>query len=224
MAESIKRIVIKLREKGKSYNYISDRLNIPKSTVRYWSKHIKLTDKQREKLNKNSRNPYYGKRKLNIENQIKNKQIKIKDLWSEGYNQVENLTPRELFLVGISLYWAEGFKKDTQLGFANSDFRMINLFIKWLKVCCDIDIDRLQPRITINISHKDRIDNIREYWSRKTNIPESQFRKEFYQKFKWSKKYSNRNEYFGVLRIKVSKSLDLLRKMNGWIAGLAIKC
>lgn len=224
MAGYTKDDVINLRKKGKSYNYISDNLKIPKSTVRYWAKSVKLTVKQQEKLSENSRNPYYGKRKLNIDRQIKDKQLKIKNLWNDGYNQLKKLTPNELFLVGISLYWAEGFKKDTQLGFANSDYRMINLFIKWLKVCCNIGIDRLQPRITINVSHKDRVNNIREYWSEKTNIPVSQFRKEFYQKFKWNKEYKNRDEYFGVLRIKVSRSLDLLRKMDGWIAGLAVKC
>ena len=44
-----------------------------------------------------------------------------------------NFSKKEYMLIGASLYWAEGFKKDNRLGFANSDPYMIKLFLFWLE-------------------------------------------------------------------------------------------
>ena len=75
-------------------------------------------------------------------------------------------------------------------------------------------------RVTVNISHEYRIKEIQNYWSKIANVPSGDFRKPFYQKVKWKKVYENPNEYFGVLRIRVRKSTDFLRKIHGWIEGL----
>jgi len=226
MAHSIDIIskIKKIRKKGVSLREISRKLNIPESTVRYWCKGLKLSKTDKAKLEKITRDPYYGRRKENIEKQIKAKNDKITRLLNEGFDEISDLTKNELFLVGTALYWAEGFKKDTQVGFANSDYKMINIFIKWLKVCCGINKTDLLPRVTVNISHMHRINEIQNYWSVKTGIAQNQFRKPFYQNVKWQKLYKNENEYFGVLRIKVRRSIDLLRKIHGWIAGLSSKC
>lgn len=213
-----------LRKGGLSYNAISEKLSLPKSTVRLWCKDVELTKSQLLQLIKNSKDPFYGRRKDHVEKQIKTKNQTVKRLFDKGFKEIKQLSKNELFLVGIALYWAEGFKKDSQVGFANSDHRMINLFMKWLKKCCLIDKEDLLPRVTINSAHAYRIDKIEEYWSIKTNIPLTQFRKPFYQNVKWKKEYKNQDDYYGVLRIRVRKSLNLLRKIHGWIAGMSVKC
>ena len=57
--------------------------------------------------------------------------------------------------------------------------------------------------------------------TKELGIGKEQFAKPFYQKTTWKKIYPNRGEYFGVLRIRVRRSLNLLRKMRGWLAGMA---
>ena len=44
---------------------------------------------------------------------------------------------RDLFVAGIALYAGEGRKTDGGVGFANSDPRMIALFLPWLRTFFD---------------------------------------------------------------------------------------
>lgn len=212
----------KLRKQGESIKVIAKKLKVSPSSVSYWCRDVKLSPTQIKELERRARDPNYGRRLEYALEQQRKRLKKVKTLKKQGIREIGNLTKRELFLVGAALYWAEGFKKDSQAGFASSDPNMIKLFLKWLNVCCGYKPQDLILRATVNISHQHRIDEIQDYWSKSTGIPSNQFRKPFYQKVKWKKVYENPNEYFGVLRVKVRKSTDFLRKIHGWIEGLRL--
>ena len=125
--------------------------------------------------------------------------------------------------MGIALYWSEGFKKDSQAGFANSDPTMINLFLIWLSKCFNYNYNDLTVRVTLNDSHRSRIREIERHWSDLTNIPLNNFRKPYFQNVKWKKIYDHPDEYYGLLRVKVLKSKDFLRKIQGYIEGLRLQ-
>jgi len=74
--------------------------------------------------------------------------------------------------------------------------------------------------VTANIGYEYRIKEIQNYWIKITKIPVKNFRKPFYQRVKWKKVYKNPDKYFGVLRIRVRRSTDFLRKIHGWIEGI----
>lgn len=213
---------IELRKNGESIKDIAKKLGVSPGSVSVWCKDVRLTTSQIKELERRSIDPNYGRRLGNSIKQRAKKERKITTLLKEGIDEIGNLTKRELFLVGVALYWAEGFKKDTQVGFANSNPGMINLYIKWLNECCGVKNEDLIMRVALNISHKNRIDDIQKYWSESTKIPLMNFRKPFFQKFKWKKTYENPDEYFGVLRVKVRRSTDFLRRILGWIEGLRL--
>lgn len=187
-----------------------------------WSRDIELTPEQVKILEQNARDPYYGNRAIYLKKIKKQKDLKIGKLKDLGIKEIGKLTKRELFLTGVALYWAEGFKKDKQVGFANSDPLMIKIYLKWLNECFGYEISDLSLRVSINVSHKNRINKIQAYWSNVTRVPVENFQKPFYQNVTWKKIYENPNEYYGVLRIRVRKSLDFLRKIHGYIEGLKI--
>jgi len=152
------------------------------------------------------------------------KVIKLKNrLFQDGKRDVGKLTKRDLFVVGIALYWAEGFKHkdESGLGLGTSDPNMAKFYIFWLEQCLGVSKKDLLLRVTANESHEDRIGEIEKFWIKELGVEKEQFAKPFYQKTKWKKVYPNRDEYFGVLRIRVRRSLNLLRKMRGWLAGMA---
>jgi len=222
MAKPHKRLEArKLRsEYGESIKLIAKKLGVSVSSVSLWCRDIELTDQQIKRLSLRATDPYYGKR-LNYIISVKNKKDKkIRDLKNKGIDKVGDLNKRELFLVGTALYWSEGFKKDNQVGFANSDPKMIKLFIRWLYECFGYSDKDLIPRLTLNISYKDKSGDIEKYWSEVTRIPLIYFGKTFFQKVKWKKIYENKSEYKGVLRIRVRKSTDFLREIYGYIYGL----
>ena len=210
----------KLRGIGFGIKTIAYKLDVSSSTVSRWCKDVKLSPRQIEILEKRARDPFYGRRFKNIQRQIKKRLDNIEKLKRKGIEEVGRITRRELFLIGIALYWAEGFKKDKRLGFANSDPVMIQLFIKWLTECCCVPKEQIRLRIGLNISHKKRVKLVEDYWTNITTIPTAQFQKPYFQKFTWKKEFPKPEEYFGVLRIRANKQLALFRKIHGWIEGI----
>lgn len=223
MAKSKERLEArKLRESGISIKQIAKQLNVSPGSVSLWCRDIKLSDELIKKLEKNYRDPFYGKRFDNVRKQKQKRILKTEKLNKKGQDLIGNISKRELLLVGVALYWAEGYKKDHQVGLGSSDPVMIKMFIKWLKLCFGYTTDDLIFRITVNQDHEYRIGEITEYWSDFLGVPENQFSKPFYQKVKWKKIYDNPEDYFGVLRVRVKKSLDFLRKIHGMIDGMRI--
>jgi hypothetical protein len=212
----------KLRRGGESIKIIAKKLKVSPGSVSVWCKDIVLSHQQIKNLENRYRDPHYGRRQQYLKKIKTKKEQKILKLRNAGIKDVGKLSKRELFLVGASLYWAEGFKKDNQAGLASSDPKMINFYIKWLKNCFGYQDKDFIPRVTINISHKKRAKEIQKYWVNTTGISEHYFQRPFYQNFKWKKTYENPNDYYGVLRIKVRKSTDFLRKIHGWIEGLKL--
>jgi len=147
-----------------------------------------------------------------------------KNIFNEGIAEIGKLTKREIFLIGVSLYWAEGFKHkdESSLGLATMDKKMAMFYITWLRECLGIENDRLSFRVTANILYANKIDVMEKYWSNSLGVKVDQFAKPFYQKSKQNRTYTNSDKYFGVLRIRVRKSINILRKMRGWMTGMAL--
>ena len=145
---------------------------------------------------------------------------KEKELFRDGIKELGGVNNRELFITGVALYWAEGFKNkhEHRLGFCNSDPDMIKFYIKFLKNL-GVGEERLVVRIAVNQNNKNKINEIQKFWVEAISVSQNQFVKPFFQKINWKKKYENDN-YYGVLRVHVKDSLDLLLKMRGWIKAL----
>lgn len=220
MAKSKLRLLAReLRTSGLGIKTIAYKLGVSSSSVSLWCRDIMLTPKQIQDLEQHSRDPYYGRRLQYVQRQREAKNKKIALLLTQGKNEVGKLTNRELFIAGIALYWAEGFKKDNLVGFSNSDLEMVVLFIKWLKLC-GITKQRLKFRVGVNEAYRANVYNIQDYWKKMLSVNNEQFQKPFFQKVQWKKQYDHPEKYHGVLRVRVSKSTDLLRKIHGWIEGL----
>ncbi len=223
MSKSVQKIeALRLRKQGKSIKRIAKQLNVSVGSVSSWCRNIELSPDQKKVLDTNARNPYYAGRGVYLNKLKKRTDSKINRLQKSGIKKIGKLSNRELFLTGAVLYWAEGFKKDSQAGLGSLDPEMIKFYIKWLRVCFRYQNSDLIFRVTANISHKDRIGEIEEYWSKTLDVPLNQFQKPFFQNVKWKKTYENPNEYYGVLRVKVRKSKDFLREIHGFIEGLKI--
>ena len=212
---------IALRKRGQSVKKIAKTLKISVSTASMWSREVQLTEKQKVKLKyRKARISHLRKlaRKSHLE-----KIVRVEQLFKSAKSEIHPLNSQELFLIGLALYWAEGFKsvKEGRLGFCNSDPKMIKFIIKWFRKSLKIKSEDFTLRTEFNESHKDRTEEIKNFWSKVTGLPLEQFEKSFYHRSIWLREYPNRDKYFGVLRIRVRRSSELLNKMRGWINGLS---
>lgn len=212
---------IALRTTGKSLKKIAKLLGVSVSIVSIWSKEVELTEKQKEKLKRRKVNIRHLRR-LAKQSHLE-KIFRVKRLFESSSAEIKPLTDNELFLTGLALYWAEGFKsiKEGRLGFCNSDPRMIKFMITWFVKALKVKKEDFILRTEFNESHKDREEEIKYFWSKSTSILLNQFEKPFYHHSAWLRDYPDRDNYFGVLRIRIRKSSELLNKMRGWISGLS---
>ncbi|PIU74389.1 hypothetical protein CO005_00085 [Candidatus Roizmanbacteria bacterium CG_4_8_14_3_um_filter_34_9] len=222
MAKSKEKLqALRLRRKGESIKKIAKLVKVSVSTASLWCHDVELTDSQIENLRKRQTDPFYGKKLDYYLKKKKEFNFKLLNIRNEGINSIGELTNREIFLIGIALYWGEGFKKDSLLGLATLDKNIAKFFIFWLKKSFNITTKDLLLRVTANISYKNKIKELEKYWSRKLRIPVNQFSKPFFQNTKWKKEYENKDNYHGVLRIRVRRSINLLRKIFGYIEGIS---
>ena len=210
-----------LRKMGESIKVIAKKLSVSVSSVSVWCRDIELSKEQIESLKKRVTNPFYGRKWTYIIERKKLFDEKVTQLREQGKKEVGHLSKRDIFIAGIALYWGEGFKKDHLVGLATSDPGAARFFIRWLYKSFGIIKEKLVVRVTANISHKKRIRAIEQYWSGALNLSQEQFSKSYFQKTKWKKEYENKDEYRGVIRIKVRKSVNLLRKIFGYVDSLS---
>jgi len=212
--------VLKLRRKGKSIIDISKKIDVSKSTVSVWCRDIKLTKEQIENLRQRKIKGGYAGRMKGARMQYERRIKKIKDYEKKGVKEIGKLSDRDLLIAGLALYWGEGSKKTRRVSFSNSDPKIIKFIIKILRKVFKIKKDRLSAYIGINRIHKDRVEEVEDYWSKITGISRNQFTKTTLIKSKNKKRYSNFAVHYGTITIIVKKSSDLYYQIMGLINGL----
>lgn len=207
-----------LRAKGASLKEIARRFDVPKSTVRYWCRDIVLSDAQQRHLFENQR---LGGIRAAERMRLRRLRL-VKRIYLDGKREIGDLSERERFLIGTALYWAEGYRKgDGEFGFTNADPAMIQFMIRWLHENCEVPRRDIHLRLCITVLFKRRVPALQRFWARATGISITQFSKPTLIRSVNRKKYIDSSNYYGTLRVKVRRSVNLRRKIMGWIAGIA---
>lgn len=183
-----------LRTQGYSLPEISQAVNVPKTTVFYHIKGVKVLPEYIDQwLGKRG-----GSKKLKI--------LKEKSALEEGKKIVGALTNKEKMLFLAALYWGEGSKGD--FGLSNTDPRLIKLFVECLKDVFAIENERL--RISVRIYEDLDREKCLSFWSEIVGVP----KEKFVNVNVLIGKKKGKLEY-GMCRVRVIKGGDLLKKITG---------
>lgn len=213
---------VALRKKGLTYSAILEKVPVAKSTLALWFKEVKLSTSQFQRITEKrlaaGRRGGLAKKNQRIQ--------KMQNIIQEAEKEVGKISERELWLIGTTLYWAEGSKeKDwrpgSRVSFINMDKKMVQVFIKWLS-SCGIKNDEISFDVYIHENHKHRTEEIKKYWSKVTNFPVSKLARIYFKKDKVNTKRKNvtTDGYYGIIKIIVRQSSTFLRKITGWIDGI----
>lgn len=153
------------------------------------------------------------------------KRIRItEEIKAAARQEIGKINRRELWLLGIALYWAEGSKEHrraARVQFSNSDPRMIKLFLQWLKQCCNVPGDEIIFAIYLHETAFERKEETKEHWSKITGFSLDKFQSIVWKKNKIKTKRKNIGYYYyGLLRVIVCRSTNFNRKISGWIEGI----
>lgn len=222
MKNNLKEIAIDLRRRGLSYREIMQQVPVAKSTLSDWLHSVQLARHQKQQLTEKR----IAARKLGGKAWHEQKTILINEIIETAKEEVGAINRRELWLIGIMLYWAEGSKEKTYkrggyMKFTNSDPGMIRIFLCWLHYICGKELDDLHFSIYIHETHRLRKEEIIEFWSNSINIDETRLQRVYYKKGNPKTVRKNIGEhYYGIFVIYVKNSSSLLRTVAGWTQGV----
>lgn len=213
---------VELRKRGFSYSEILKKVPVAKSTLSLWLKSVGLAKDQKQRMTeKRIAGALRGAKAR------KDQRIRItKEIKDKARREVKRIDEKDLWLIGIALYWAEGSKekesgKGSEIKFSNSDPKMILLFLKWLKKSFSMNNSELVYELYLHETAN--IENSQKYWSDILSIQKEKIRTYLKKnKIKTIRKNTGDN-YYGLIRITVNKSFNLNRVIAGWIEGICEK-
>lgn len=219
---------LKLRLGGKSYTEISVSLGIPKSTLSDWLSNVLLSPEVLAKINSRTQE----KSLASIIRRNKRQTTLAVERASNGRKiaekEIDNLTNREILLVGTALYWAEGYKRPkmhqgrelTQhpISLTNADPFLVQSFLKFLRECLKVPDHKIKASLRIFNHQNER--ELLKFWQSITRIPPGNFKKTYVgiSKSSQGKRPFNRLPY-GVIQIIVADT-PLFHRIMGYIEGL----
>lgn len=212
---------IALRRRGRTYSEILKQVPVAKSTLSLWLREVGLAKAQKQRITKK-------RKEAQMKGAMARRQQRIvltDRIYKEAEKEIGLITKRELWLMGIMLYWAEGGKEKawrpgSGMDFSNSDHRMISLFLRWLSAC-GVEQQDIRFGIYIHENHKSRIKQVKKFWIDKTGFSEKYFTYVYFKKHNPKTKRRNiGNDYYGNLRVKMKASSTFVRKTEGWVRGV----
>ena len=220
-----KESAVALRRKGLTYREILAQVPVAKSTLSLWLREVHLAQKQAQQLTERRKAAQLrggaARRRQRLETTA--------SIVGKSRTQIGKLNLREMWLIGLTLYWAEGSKEKLYAGasgvdFSNTDPRMIAFFIRWLQKCCKVELSRIYAHIYIHEYQKDRVNEARDYWARVSGLSPAHITGVYFKRHNpKSRRHSFNKEYYGTLRVRVKKSSGLMRQVQGWVEGVCEK-
>ncbi|MFD6169543.1 hypothetical protein [Streptomyces coeruleorubidus] len=208
-----------LRLQGWTYDQIQVELGCSKSSISLWVRDLPKPERKRtpEEASAIARRGWEATMRLRDEERQRTKKA--------AQQAVGTLSPRELFLLGVGLYWAEGGKdkpydRRENVCFVNSDPGMIRVFMAWLDL---LGVERDRLRFTVMIHESADVTGAERYWAEIVGAERSAFNKTTLKRHNPKTVRKNTGDsYRGCLVIKVRRSADLYRRIEGSWYGIVL--
>ncbi|MFG2791297.1 hypothetical protein [Streptomyces sp. NPDC048419] len=208
-----------LRLQGWTYDQIQVELGCSKSSISLWVRDLPKPERERspEEAAAIARRGWEAKLRIRDEERRQTKEA--------AEQAIGDLTPRELFLVGVGLYWAEGGKdkpydRRESVVFVNSDPSMIQVYLAWLGLL-GIEPERL--RFNVMIHENADVAAAEKYWAELVGADQSAFNKTTLKRHNPRTVRKNVGDsYRGCLVVKVLKGADLYRRIEGSWYGIVL--
>jgi transcriptional regulator with XRE-family HTH domain len=218
MKKAEKEIARNLRKQGLSMNQIMVKIGCSKSSVSLWTRDIILTESQMKGISERGRSLKSVEKRR--QSRIHNEKEKRDMLISLASTNINNISKKDLKIIGTMLYWAEGRKRGQRtVSFSNSDPAMIGVIMLFFREVCLVPEDKFRGHIHIH-SHLN-ISKSLKYWSSVTKIPPNQFYKTYCVP-SISSKGKMDTLINGTLDISVC-DVHLFLTIMGWIKGITNK-
>ncbi|WP_432063202.1 helix-turn-helix domain-containing protein [Streptomyces sp. S1] len=201
-----------LRLEGWTYDRIQAELGCSKSSISLWVRDLPKPEPRYTEEERRAR-MNAGLARLRATQDEERQETK-----RLAHESVGALSDRELFIAGVTLYWAEGTKDKTHrrrevLQFINSDPNVITLYLRWLDLL-GVTPDRLRFRVSIHESAD--VAEAERFWAELAGVDASTFQRATLKRHNPKTVRKNTAEaYRGCLVVYVTGGSELYRRMEG---------
>ena len=200
-----------LRAAGLSLGEIEHLLPVSKSTVSVWCRGIVLTGAQRAGIQQR-RGPQKG---VPRDTQWR-RRVEVAAIRQEAEAAAPGLMAIPEFVGGLALYWAEGSKAAKELAVANTDPRLLNVFVAWVREFLDPDADFV---LALHLHEGNDPAVAKQYWSGELLLDRARYTKSHLK----PRGTGHRKNHLphGVCRVRVCRSGDSWHRVMAWIDAYA---
>ena len=212
-----KKKAIQMREQGESIKVIAHKIGVAVSSVSLWVRDIQLTSGQRERLTLRGYSvDAIEKRRLV---RIGRTRQRRQDLMDTAGKMIRNISRRDLWLIGVALYWGEGGKAyHGAARISNSDPAVIQIMMRFFREVCKVPQEKFNGHVH-TFSHLNAA-AAEQYWSSISGIPRSKFYKT-YSKPSVASKHKKDSLPYGTFQIYVNDT-KLFFTIIGWIERIKV--
>lgn len=206
-----------LRLQGWTYDRIQVELGCSRSSISLWVRDLPkpepryTPEEQRELMQA-------GLTRLREAQNEERRRVK-----DSARQEIGELSDRDLFMVGVALYWAEGqkskpYQRREVVNFVNSDPAVIKVFLAWLDLL-GVPRERLVYRVMIHESAD--VDGAERYWAGVVGIDASALQRTTLKKHNPKTVRKNiGDDYRGCLVLRVLRGAELYCRIEGWWNGI----
>lgn len=206
-----------LRLRGWTYDRIQVELGCSRSSISLWVRDLPkpepryTPEEQRELMQA-------GLTRLREAQNEERRRVK-----DSARQEIGELSDRDLFMVGVALYWAEGqkskpYQRREVVNFVNSDPAVIKVFLAWLDLL-GVPRERLVYRVMIHESAD--VDGAERYWAGVVGIDASALQRTTLKKHNPKTVRKNiGDDYRGCLVLRVLRGAELYCRIEGWWNGI----
>ncbi|MFE5733929.1 hypothetical protein ACFQ7A_23850 [Streptomyces sp. NPDC056528] len=206
-----------LRLEGRTYDQIQVELGCSKSSISLWVRDLPKPERKRtpEEASAIARRGW--------EATLRRREEKREATKRTAAEEIGALSERELFLLGVGLYWAEGSKdkpydRRERVVFVNSDPGMIRVFTAWLDL---LGVEPGRRRYCVMIHETADAAEAERYWGDLVGAAPSAFNKTTIKRHNPRTNRKNMDVgYHGCLVIQILRSVDLYRRIEGAWCGI----
>ncbi len=199
-----------LRRLGLTYAEIRELIPVPKGTLSYWCRDIRLSDEHVAAIRERTT----SRKGVPVDTQWKRRE-EIDRIRQEARRFAEQHLDDPFFVAGVVLYWAEGSKTKRQLAMANADPDVLRIFIRWTR-----RYHRPYAEFTLALHLHEGNDEpaARRYWRSELALPRANFTKTLIK----PRGTGHRKNHLvrGVCRVVVRRSANDHVRTMAWIESL----
>ncbi|MEU3949902.1 hypothetical protein [Streptomyces sp. NPDC029526] len=206
-----------LRLQGWTYDRIQVELGCSKSSISLWVRDLPKPERTR------SREDASAIAKRGWEATLRLREEERQRTKASAASEIGALSDRDLFLMGVALYWAEGSKskpysRRERVTFVNSDPDMITVFLAWLRL---LDVDPTTLRFAVQIHESADVAAAEKYWADHVGVDAAALMKTTLKRHNpRTNRKNTTGDYRGCLRVDVRSGAELYRRIEGWWYGI----